>query len=148
MKILTDGQLEEVLDAERYRESREQYVQRKKDEGFEIYTPEDNELLLDIDSEEAYQTFLVRFERLKEEIEDAMGYDCGSLIYKVYDSATEGHRHIIVTLPFEVNMHERIALQAVLGSDPVREMLSIFRVWQGDPYPTLLAMKGDRQKDE
>jgi hypothetical protein len=138
MKILNDNQLEEVLHAEKYFEKREQYVERMLNDGYNIYYPDNNELQIDIDSPRALEIFNIRFKRLREELrvddEDAEA--------RVYESKTPGHYHVVVKLPFVPDNHyERIALQAVLNSDPVREMLSLFRVWRGDPYPTLLARK-------
>jgi hypothetical protein len=46
-------------------------------------------------------------------------------------------RHLIVRLNRPVSNAERIALQAALGSDPVREILGIVRVQHNDPHPTL-----------
>jgi hypothetical protein len=51
------------------------------------------------------------------------------------------HRHVVVASPRNMlSPAKRIALQAILGSDPLREMLSMFRYLNGDPYPSLLAV--------
>ena len=137
MLILKEEQLQEILETEKYFESREQYVKRMQEEGFKMHYPEDNELLLDIDSKRSLDLFKTKFKRFNEEI-----MLCGEeATYEIKDSKTEGHKHIIIKLPFKIETMERIALQAVLGSDLVREMLSIFRYWRDDPYPTLLARK-------
>ena len=140
MRPIEEGELDEVLKTESYREKREHYVQRMKDEGFEIYVPAENELFIDIDSSEQYDRFNTAAARLSTELE-------GDIKVSVKPSKSGlPKRHAIVTLPFEVEHEMRIALQAVMGSDPVREMLSIFRLWQGDPCPTLFADKAKKRR--
>lgn len=55
-------------------------------------------------------------------------------------------QHIRVFLPFNVEPVERIALQAALGSDGVRELLSLRRVRGDDPHPTLFAETPEMMK--
>lgn len=134
MKILTNNELTEILECEKYQESREQYCSKKEKEGFAIYKPDINELCLDIDTEENYKLFNTRILKIEDEL-------ALKITWAEYQSTTPGHRHIVVELPFEIDNYQRIALQAVLGSDLIRELLSIFRIWNNDPFPTLLAMK-------
>jgi len=134
MRSITDSERAGVLDAEVYREEREQYVTRMEADGFEILVPEGNELQIDLDSASGFYIFLRRWERFAQEYENAS--------WRAYPSKSGlPHRHVVVSLPFGVNAAERIALQAILGSDPTREMLSVFRYYRGDPCPTLLARK-------
>jgi hypothetical protein len=63
------------------------------------------------------------------------------LPYKIYNSTTKDHYHIIVEMPFEMDNEQRIIWQLLLGSDPVRELLSMFRILNNDPFPSLLATK-------
>jgi hypothetical protein len=46
-------------------------------------------------------------------------------------SRTEGHRHVVLRADHPLDIYERIALQACLGSDLKRELLALLRVWQG-----------------
>ena len=46
-----------------------------------------------------------------------------------------------MTLTEPVSNEKRILLQALLGSDPVREMLSLIRVLNDDEHPTLFMEK-------
>lgn len=95
----------------------------------DVVYPEDNQLQLDIDTEEQYQEFLRRtafFEFACEVSEkpSASGYP---------------NRHITMTFPNHTfSTWERIALQAALGSDPIREFLSARRYWQGIERPSCL----------
>jgi len=134
VRVITDNELKEVLEVEAYLESREQYVERMKEDGFQIFVPEKNELQIDIDSHINKELFLQRIERIKEEFD-------GGVSYISYPSKSEGHEHIIVTLDLDFTNAQRIAMQLVLGSDPIREMLSLFRDFRGDPCSTLLARK-------
>lgn len=145
MPFLNEMQFNEILDTDPYREKREEYVARMEADGFSIRYPESNELLIDLDSEKALKEFTTRIIRVSHELEiNQAGME---LSYNVYPSKTEGHYHVIVKMPFNLDEpFERVALQAVLGSDPVREMLSIFRIWLGDKYPSLLAMKSGNIK--
>ena len=136
MELLSIEQLADVLDVEKYRESRIDYVERMKEDGFHIFYPSEYELALDFDTKEQLEYFYQIFERFCSE------HSSGNFSFKEYSSKTKGHCHVIVTLPFRIKSDiERVAYQLILGSDPVREMLSIFRIWNEDPYPSLLAMK-------
>lgn len=103
-----------------------------REAGCRIVIPKPNELQLDIDTEEQFATFLRVYPALqRNEFPEAS--------FIVTESASGfPHRHIVVTLPCEVDMWQRIALQAALGSDPMRELLSALRLFRGDAIPTLL----------
>jgi hypothetical protein len=133
MQVLTKEGLEEVLEHEKYAESREQYVKRMSDAGFEIYYPEPDELLLDFDTEEAVLTFKDRLKKLRAELKL-------QLPARIWPSKSGYPRcHASVRVTWVLTIRQRIAFQTVLGSDPVRELLSLVRDWHDDPYPSLLA---------
>ena len=135
MKEFPTKQMMDELEAlSAYRENRIAYVNRKKQEGYSIFYPEENELLLDIDSENDLQRCKLSISRMEDELQEA-------LPFSVFKSTTPGHYHISIKFPRKIDMLERIALQAVLGSDRVREMLSLFRLWQGEAHPSLLVRK-------
>lgn len=94
-----------------------------------IVLPKPNELFVDIDSEEAMQLFQRNVKRLADFID---------LGYEVKPSKSGGEcRHITVTLARHVHSeYERIAMQAFLGSDPRRELLSWARVETKQKNPT------------
>jgi hypothetical protein len=117
-------------------ENREAYVQEMLDTGFTIVYPKANELQIDIDTEEAFAEFKHRVKSLVKE-------------YKVKIKINPSRhglpgRHATITLPFDVTEVERIAWQSVLGSDPVRELLSMLRLQRGDSVPTLFV---ERKED-
>lgn len=137
MKALNSAEIKKTVEWDEYSETRAEYVERKTKAGFKIYYPEPNELVIDLDGEKEKQFFIERVQRLGMEI------GCN---YSIYPSETKGHYHAIVKIyegdeNVKLDRFERLALQAVLGSDLTKEMLSIFRIWNGDEFPTLLAMK-------
>jgi hypothetical protein len=95
--------------------------------GLVVVLPRSNELFVDIDDEASMHVFLASVARL------------GDVSYLVRrsPSGAPGRRHITVTMPRAVTAMERIALQAMLGSDRVREILSWQRLQRGINEPTL-----------
>lgn len=113
-------------------EERKAFIARVIAEGYDVVSPKANELQIDIDTEEQYVVF----------------HD--SLAMLIANSTTPNprvverpsrsglpHMHISVTLPYDVTPWQRIAMQAALGSDPRREVLSCVRLMRGDEHPTL-----------
>lgn len=104
--------------------------------GLRVVTPKPNELQIDIDSFHQMAVFgrnriiLERYLRIKE-----------CFIWPS-PSGEEGHFHVRVVLEKPITSPlERIALQAILGSDPVRELFSYARWKRGDQEPTILFEK-------
>lgn len=52
-----------------------------------------------------------------------------------------GNTHVIVTLPYDLNVTRRVAWQAAFGSDPKREALCLPSIARNDLNPVLLYMK-------
>ena len=96
-----------------------------------IVKPGDNELLLDIDSAEQYKTYKDRMEELSKLHKVVR-------IKEIPSSEKSGHRHIYISLVCGMEDEERIFLQLFLGSDPIREYLSLCLIRIGDPHPILL----------
>lgn len=97
--------------------------------GRRVVYPKPNELQIDIDSADAYANhlrLLDAFERGGETVIDK--------VVSVSPSAKSGHFHVTITLARNVlGSRERVMLQALLGSDPMRELLSYQRVEAGSP---------------
>ena len=100
--------------------------------------PGPNQLQLDLDSEESYQLFqkrLVEFEQ-----HSMFGVE---ITIRPSKSGLP-HRHVLLTLtdkdgkPVVLDEWQRIALQAVLGSDLIRETLNAWRLLRGEPSPSRL----------
>lgn len=92
-----------------------------------IVEPKSNELFLDIDSEE--QAARARAIVMNKKVRKLLGIKTTSVTPS--PSGQPGHYHVTVTLYDSVNEERRVFLQAVLGSDPVREILAMQRIEQG-----------------
>ena len=91
--------------------------------GCYLRTPLDHELFLDIDSAQA----LEQFEKLwKVFIAHCRHVGHSDPTKEITPSASgePGHYHIVIRLGWRVSALERVMLQACLGSDPMRELLS------------------------
>jgi hypothetical protein len=121
-------------------ETRLDYIKRMEAEGNRIVLPADDELLIDLDSQEHIDAFKKSWPIFERDVLLHVG------IAPTYTSAPSRsgppRTHVTVKLPFEiVTPEERIAWQAALGSDPVRELLSMLRDMRGDEHPTLFVEK-------
>lgn len=111
-----------------------EYIAFQETNGLRCVLPADNEIQIDIDTEADYERWRNAsqiFFRYREPI---------SVIEKPSLSGLP-RRHITVTLPYAITVWERIALQASLGSDHIREILSCLQYMEGDPNPCLLTEK-------
>jgi hypothetical protein len=98
--------------------------------GLEVKTPRPNELFIDIDNARDFARFKTLIEMFSR-VEDVM-------TWADTPSASGGqHRHVVVSLGREVTAFERIAFQAMLGSDLKREVLSYERAKTGSSHPTI-----------
>ena len=108
----------------------EQCVEAAKEKGLVVVIPKPNELFVDIDSQaqfELFENLVVTFLRQEHATWTAAPSP----------SRAPGHYHVTVHLHRDVSNRERILLQAVLGSDPMRELLSLQRCDAGNVHPTL-----------
>lgn len=103
---------------------------RAKELRVDIVHPAANELFVDIDTVAAMHVFDRNLEVLRRHVPVSK--------VEISVSKTGGDRHhLVVTLGVEVSELERIAMQAALGSDPMREMLSIARVYENQQHATV-----------
>ena len=112
------------------------FEQAAKD-GNRVVLPKPNQLLIDIDSEEAEINFFRQFPRFVELIDE----DAYLFSKEPSKSGKDGHWHIIVELGLDVEPERRVLFQLMLGSDLRRELLSYVRVSEGDEHPTLFIEK-------
>jgi hypothetical protein len=89
------------------------------------------ELYIDIDSDEQRRQFDRMFEYVARE------YGC-RVADRWMSKSGPGHEHIIVVLDRDFTVAERIALQAILGSDPLRDLLTLKRLHDGVEQPIRL----------
>ena len=113
-------------------ETREEFIKNQIDAGFEVVYPQDNELQIDIDTQEQYRQFIQElFPILERELN-------GVIMKQTISKGGLPGRHIYIRLPFKIDTFTRIALQASVGSDPKRELLSSIQALNDDKKPTLL----------
>ena len=100
-------------------------------DGFEIVQAFSNQLLLDLDSIEAQERYDLMIPLIRSNF--------GVLEVEQWPSKTPGHWHRRITLAEpDLTVSQRIALQAVLGSDPSREALNVKRMLMGIEDPNRL----------
>lgn len=93
--------------------------------GQQIIRPGPRDLFLDIDSEESYQL-------MNKRLMDLANAEFQLEIVSCKPSRSGyPHRHAILRANRDLSVAERIALQACMGSDLVREFLSLMRIWAG-----------------
>jgi len=130
----------DTIDGEEYdsNESREVYLREQEEAGYKVVLPKTNELQIDMDTGDAYALFKKQLASLKKEYP--------SIECKIAPSRNGlPGRHATIEMPFDMEDSERIAWQAALGSDPFRELMSLFRLRKGDEHPTLFLENSDRE---
>jgi hypothetical protein len=95
----------------------------------EVFYPDEVTLTLDIDTDKDFRFFIDQFFRLRAVF--------GLIEYQVLKSR-HGNRHVLVTMKEPRSMSDRLLLQAVLGSDRIREALSLLRLQREDPHSSIL----------
>ena len=103
--------------------------------GLVVIVPKSNQLFIDIDTESQMSHFDRCFPIFLKR------HACRK-VTRPSPSGGRFHFHIVVTLLEEdVDARTRVLYQACLGSDPVREVLSLQRIELGDTTPTLFFEK-------
>ena len=104
------------------------------DAGFEIVGGNESTLLLDLDTESAYQQYQQMIPMVREHF--------GSFDVREWKSKS-GNRHIqLVFAGLNLTVPERLVLQSVLGSDPKHELLSLLGYRNGVEDPIMLFKPG------
>jgi hypothetical protein len=95
------------------------------DEGLTAFEPTYNELLLDLDDGKEINGTAYQSMRRN-------GYEVVSCL--VTRSKSGNGTHVYLRLAAPITWSERIALQAILGSDPVKEIISLMRLRENWEY--------------
>jgi hypothetical protein len=113
---------------------REDFAKKKAAEyGCTIEYADEFTLQLDLDSPQAFTKFQDMYKLAKEL--KLFEHDEG---YLVRTSKSGYGKHVTIALTESLSTERRIALQAMLGSDSRREMLSLARLDEGQERPILL----------
>ena len=111
---------------------RDPYVEAKKS-GLICVVPKSNELMVDIDSEEQFNRFCKAFGVMRR-------YRKLEIVSIQFSRSGAPRRHIYLKTT-RVSPRTRVALQAMLCSDAVRENLSMQRIVAGQKHPTVFFEK-------
>jgi len=118
------------LSVERFEADRATALKR----GFTIVDSDDYTLTLDLDGPEAGARLALVFERASELF--------GLTITERWPSKSgaAGHEHVVISVTDHgpLDATTRIAIQVILGSDPVRELLALKRLENGVAEPSQL----------
>ena len=101
-------------------------------EDLQVVLPKYNELLIDIDTPEQLKVYEQVFNLLT-----TLGYDLIERSNTVSKGGVGRHITVVLNGSRVLTKLESIALQAILGSDPLREAFSFKRLDDGYPHPTL-----------
>jgi len=87
--------------------------------GCVVVCPEENQVQLDLDSNEQVREFWIRFNNFTDFLclEQPL----------VTPSKNTDHFHVTMTFPRNLTDIERLAIQSIFGSDKMREMLNLLR---------------------
>lgn len=106
---------------------------KAREMGVQVVYPIYDELLLDLDRPEDVSTYYERIADLEEH------YPFRSDL-RTTSKGGRVHMYVSLDMPKERKLteYERVALQAVLGSDHKREIYNLARVQRGDAHPVVL----------
>lgn len=108
----------------------EEVVQAAIEAGYTVYRSTPDILLLDLDSPTAEKIYLDHMPIVQ------VMY--GAMEIERWKSKGGENLHVVVKLNVELEIVTRLALQTMLGSDPLKELLSLKRVKEGQNEPCLL----------
>ena len=97
----------------------------------EVVIAKECELQFDLDSQEALERFSNFYNK-------DLHHLFGDKLPRVNWESKSGNTHVVLTMPHNMSVEERIALQACGGSDPAREFAALCCHWKGSPNPVLL----------
>lgn len=104
-------------------------IQAARNAGCKVFKCSPKWLLLDLDSDIATETYENTLPIIQE--------DLNVIEHRRWQSKS-GNWHVLLKLPRPLPVEQRMLLQAILGSDLMREWYSLLRVWNGCKEPSLL----------
>lgn len=153
----------EVMPTEReyFEEIREHSFSAAREDGCEVIVASASQIQLDIDqpwpawasfdsnSDEAGMSVLnILAATAGDRVRDVLARLLEFVVILKWEAwaSSSNNTHIMLTCSREFTPCERVALQSILGSDPMREMLNLRRVWCGaeDPIALFKPKKGKK----
>ena len=104
-------------------------VDQGLDKEWQVVVAHPRQLMIDIDGNDLPETFGRLLSILQAQV--------GTVEYKVTLSKG-GNRHLIIDMPKTMDILERVAWQAIFGSDPVREAAHLRSIQKQELNPILL----------
>lgn len=103
-------------------------------QGVDVIWSDDHTLLLDLDGDDSINVFWRQWDMLIDTHPDPYNFSEPRIL-----PSRGGHGyHAIIRVEAPLNNHQRILLQAILGSDVKRELLSYVGLLHGQDNPTVL----------
>lgn len=106
--------------------SKEEAVKIADAKNLEAFFPLENEVFLDIDSRE-----YMRRKAVIEALFNAGEENSIAIMDELVTTSKGGNKHVYLRLDRNISPLTRLVLQAVLGSDPVKEALTLLRIRAG-----------------
>lgn len=132
---------------------RDQTFAKAKADGLKVILPASNQIQLDIDRPWPYE--ITRLDRKIKEVRQLIHNGDAKAISVLLHFDEEfsikrheawrsvgGNIHVMLTLNRDLDLLDRIALQAILGSDPMRELCNLRRARCGAEDPVALFCPG------
>lgn len=95
-----------------------------------LFVPNDEQLVLDLDTRRQFYQFIDGVKWMQRHTD--------LIQHVLVKPSGGGNLHALITLTKPMSVSDRIALQATLGSDPLKEFLSIHRCHTGQENPITL----------
>lgn len=115
-----------------------EWLKRNNFPDWEVVVAQENQLMIDYDTVGSNEELPDQFHTTISILEQL--YEPNALRYARFASKG-GNTHVIVTLPYDLNIARRVAWQAAFGSDPKREALCLLSIARNELNPVLLYMK-------
>ena len=115
-------------------------IEEAKAAGMKVYRGRPNRLLLDLDDEYALFCYEKRFPVVQKILfENAPTQSHMDLREVKRWKSRSGHGwHVLISSNIALEVTARFLLQAILGSDHMRELYSLIRLWDGQEEPSML----------
>ena len=105
-------------------------------QGLTVLTAQPNQLFIDLDSDDAWLVFQQRFAFCQRHEEN--GSPALHVSAQWWSRSGRPHRHIVLESRCTWTVEQQIMWQALLGSDPIKEYLTLLRYYAGIMRPIRL----------
>jgi hypothetical protein len=116
-------------------------IEYAEDHGFRVYRGGARKILLDLDDQSAIDTYRDRLIKVTEIFSsDSVSTEVTVTFVEKRRWVSKSGRglHIVLEASRPLKVRERLIIQLIFGSDPIKELYSLLRIWQGVKEPSLL----------